>query len=304
MVSVIMNGHNAEEYLKEAVDSVLGQTYSDFEIVFFDNCSTDSTKKIIKSYLDPRIRYFHSSDFLSLGEARNQAIRNSKGDLIAFLDCDDLWFPKKLELQVPVFENEKVGIVISDTIFFDSIKDRRQLFKKKPPTGRVFRNLLLNYFISMETAVVRKSALESLDHWFDPSFNVIEEYDLFLRIAYDHDLEFVDSVLAKWRIHDSSWTWSKSDLFSQERIILFNKLKDIIPDFSETNYRDEFRVFQRSIDWDVARLHWKKKENQKARLLLATYKYDGVKWFAVWIFSYFSYNFFKSIAKITGKITP
>lgn len=305
MVSVIMNGHNAEEYLQEAIDSVLSQTYDNFEVVFFDNCSTDSTKKIVESYSNSRIKYFYSSDFLVLGDARNQAIEHSKGDLIAFLDCDDLWLPRKLELQVPLFDNKKIGIVISDTIFFDHIKDRSQLFKSvKPPTGKVFRELILNYCISLETAVVRKSALDSMDHWFDPEFNMIEEYDLFLRMAHDWELGFVDSVLAKWRMHDSSWTWSKSELFPKERKSMLDKFKRTIPNFTEDNYYDELRMLQRSIDWDIARIHWKQGERGKARKLIAIYKYDRFKWFILWLFAWMPYFVFNTVSKILGKVNP
>ena len=114
-----MNTHNGEDFLKEALESVLVQTYENFEIIFWDNCSDDNTQKIVNSYHDKRIKYFYSDEFTPLGEARNRAIDKSNGDLIAFLDCDDVWMSNKLELQVPVFDNKDIGIVISDTIFFD-----------------------------------------------------------------------------------------------------------------------------------------------------------------------------------------
>jgi glycosyltransferase involved in cell wall biosynthesis len=300
-----MNTHNGEDFLKEALESVLVQTYENFEIIFWDNCSDDNTQKIVNSYHDKRIKYFYSDEFTPLGEARNRAIDKSNGDLIAFLDCDDVWMSNKLELQVPVFDNKDIGIVISDTIFFDKKRNRRQLFKKnKPPIGSVFRSLITDYFISLETAMIRKSALNSLDYWFDTHFEVIEEYDLFIRLSFFWELGYVDQVLGKWRIHDTSWTWSKSHLFSLERKIFFENLKKTIPNFTENYYKEEFRVIQRSIDWDDARELWKFGKKDKARVLLKKYKYDSFKWKAVHILTWFPYTVFKILASLLGRVAP
>ena len=107
-----MNCYNGENYIKESVNSVINQTYNNWEIIFWDNVSTDSSSKIIKSYNDPRIKYFYAEKNIPLGGARNKAIEKSNGKYLAFLDVDDLWFPEKLSLQIPLFEkNSKVGLV-------------------------------------------------------------------------------------------------------------------------------------------------------------------------------------------------
>ena len=103
LVNVIMNGHNGGEYLAEAIDSVLEQTYTNWEILFWDNLSTDNTRSILESYSDNRIKYFCAEEFTPLGEARNNVIEKAQGELLGFLDCDDLWLPEKLERQVPLF---------------------------------------------------------------------------------------------------------------------------------------------------------------------------------------------------------
>lgn len=303
LVSVIMNGHNAERYVAEAIETVLAQSYEKFELVFFDNCSSDATGEIVKQFKDSRIKYIRSESFLTLGEARNLAISSSAGDLIAFLDTDDLWLPTKLELQVPVFSDPNIGIVISDTLFFNDDRDVRQPFKyKKPPTGKVFRYLLQNYFISLETAVVRRSALQSLDHMFDPRFQVIEEYDLFVRLSYEWELGYVDEVLGKWRMHSASWTWSKSEFFLKERIIFMDKLYEVIPSFNSLSYPHEIRCLERKVDWDTARLHWKKGEHKKTRALMSQYKFDSAKWFAVYSLCFLPFSFFQAISSKIGRI--
>ena len=99
LVSVIMNCLNGEQYIKEAIDSVYSQTYSNWEIIFWDNNSTDNTSKITKSF-DSRLRYIKSETCLPLHNARNLAIDECRGEIIGFLDADDIWLPNKLSDQV------------------------------------------------------------------------------------------------------------------------------------------------------------------------------------------------------------
>ena len=234
LVSIIMNCHNGEKYIAEAIDSVLEQTYSNWELIIWDNCSIDSTALISKSYNDKRIKYFLSEKLTKLGEARNLAIQNTSGDFIGFLDCDDLYLQNKIELQVKEFNNEKVGIVISDSLFFNHKGDSKQLYKNnKPPTGMVFTELLSSYFISLETVIIRTKALKGLDHWFNTQFEVIEEYDLLVRLGYSWEIAYVDQVLAKWRVHNSSWTWTKSELFPIEKKIMLSNLSKNIEKFDK-----------------------------------------------------------------------
>src|SRR5436309_3529125 len=95
-----MNCFNGAEYLRAALGSVLAQTYQDWELIFWDNQSTDESASIVKTYRDPRIKCFYADEHTNLGEARNLAVQKSRGRWAAFLDCDDLWLPDKLSLQI------------------------------------------------------------------------------------------------------------------------------------------------------------------------------------------------------------
>ena len=106
LVSVVMNCYNGEAYLYESIKSILSQTYENWELIFWDNQSTDSSAEIFKSYRDKRFRYFYANGHTPLYKARNLAIEKSKGDFIAFLDTDDLWSKEKLKLQM--FEQDIV----------------------------------------------------------------------------------------------------------------------------------------------------------------------------------------------------
>lgn len=229
LVSVIMNCLNREKYLREAIDSVYAQSYQNWEIIFWDNASTDRSADIAQSFRDGRLRYFHGETTVPLGHARNLAIQQSMGELVAFLDCDDLWLPPKLEKQVPLFlADDTVGLVYSDSYFFNASGMQKRLYaQRRPYRGHRFAELLNNYVISLETAVIRKPALISLDHWFNVDFSAIEEYDLFVRIGLDWKIDFVPEVLAKWRVHGESLTWRAPDLFIQEKRVMLENLQRI-----------------------------------------------------------------------------
>ena len=301
-VSIIMNGHNAERYLKEAICSALSQTYKNFEIIFFDNYSEDRTPEIVSSFKDARIKYHRSSEFLALGEARNRAIELSNGEFIAFLDCDDIWLDTKLEKQIPIFDDQKIGIVISNSIFFNDKGDLKKLYRHgHPPQGLVFRNLINNYFISLETAVIRKGALLSLDHWFDTRFSMIEEYDLFIRLSYRWELKCVPDVLAKWRVHSSSWTWSRRELFVEEREIFKNKLVKSFPEFTRADFPIEYRSLDRMVAWEKARDAWVRGSKSKAKNLMKQYRFDSVRWLFIYFVMFLEISYARKLFKAIGK---
>jgi len=96
LVSVVMNCYNSDSFLKEAIESVYNQTYSNWEIIFWDNASTDNSANIAKSY-DERIKYYLAPKTTPLGEARNLALSYTTGEYVAFLDCDDIWISDMID---------------------------------------------------------------------------------------------------------------------------------------------------------------------------------------------------------------
>ena len=122
LVSIIMNCLNGEKYLSNAIDSVIKQTYKNWELIFWDNQSTDNSASILKRYKDKRIKYFYSKKKTVLYKARNEAIKKSKGEFLAFLDVDDIWTRNKLSLQIPKFENKKIGLVYSNFYKYKNFK--------------------------------------------------------------------------------------------------------------------------------------------------------------------------------------
>ena len=125
LVSIIMNCHNGGKFLEQSIDSIISQTYKNWELIFWDNVSQDDSKKIINKFSDNGIKYFKSKKFNRLYKSRNLAIQNAKGEFISFLDTDDLWQKDKLEKQMNFFsKNEGYEIIYSNYYIYDESKKK------------------------------------------------------------------------------------------------------------------------------------------------------------------------------------
>ena len=205
-VSVIMNCLNGEEYLREAMDSVVAQTYPDWEIIFWDNASRDNSGAIAKSYGE-RVRYFRGDVTVPLGQARNLAIAEARGRYLAILDCDDVWLPGKLERQVALLERDQaLGVVFSDCHFMDSSGTFQGTFFQRvtPPAGDPYLALLSGpNFIPGPTVVMRADAVRKVGA-YNPTYRYVESYELFVRLARVSRVACVDEPLARYRIHGAN----------------------------------------------------------------------------------------------------
>ena len=205
LVSIIMNCYNGEKYLREALESVLAQTYQNWELIFWDNQSTDDSADIFKSYPDDKLKYFYAPKYTLLYEARNSAIEKASGEFYAFLDVDDWWISEKLEKQLQLFEDPRVGLVYGNYWFVNERKGTRKiLYNKQLPSGRILNELLQLYVVGLLTIVIRSSAFTSLDHPFDPRFQVIGDFDLVVHLAETWMFECVQSPVAYYRWHGSN----------------------------------------------------------------------------------------------------
>lgn len=290
-----MNCYNSEAYLHESIKSVLKQTYQNWELIFWDNKSKDSSASIFKSFKDKRLKYYLAKKHTTLGEARNKALEKVTGEYIAFLDCDDLWLERKLEKQIQLFK-DKVGIVICDTLFFNEYGIIKQLYKKKkPPTGKVFHQLLDSYFISLETVVVRTCYVKKLKYLFDPNFQVIEEYDFFIRLSHYCELDYVDEVLAKWRVHPQSLTWKKPELFPIELKLFLKKMQLEFKNFNE-KYKNEIQKINQKINFQDALCCWSKGDKIKARKIIL--KNISLRNITLFLMTFLPFSFFHYLYKL------
>lgn len=250
-VSIIMNCYNSSKYLREAIDSVYAQTFKDWEIIFWDNASTDESPQIAKSY-DSKIKYFRGQENVSLGKARNWAIERASGEYIAFLDCDDKWLPEKLQKQIDIFNNEpETAFIYTNYYLFDEeTKSMNVFYKKERPRGNIFEQALLSYPVGILTVMVRKNALDKLEPLFDEKLSLAEEYDVFMRVLYNSYAEYIHKPLAIYRTHAEMSTIKHSDKFSDERLYVLGKLRNM-NDSVEKKYKSALTYIE-------ARIHYNK----------------------------------------------
>jgi len=203
LVSVIIPTYNRANYLQEALESVFRQNYHNFEIIVVDDGSTDDTRKIIDKYQD-KIKYFWQ-DNSGPSVARNLGIKNSQGELIAFLDSDDLMLPDRLSLQVSKFlKNPRLGLVGGSYLLIDS---------KSNPIGEcklswIDRHRLKNgihyrNFFSTTVVMIRKACVEKVGG-FSSDFSFGEDWDLWLRIIQDYQFEYIITPIGIVRRHEDS----------------------------------------------------------------------------------------------------
>lgn len=303
-VSIIMNCLNAEKELPAALKSIYDQTYDDWEIIFLDNGSRDKSYEIAKAF-GSKLRLYKNKTTVPLGEARNQAIAQAKGNFIAFLDCDDYWKPQKLALQVEILENNKnVGLVCTDTEIFDDRHVLGNVFSRsKPGRGNVFEELMLRQWISMSSAMIRKKALDSLltpdlpGKWFDERLEMCEEADVFYRIAHDWELDFVPEVLTGWRVHPESSTFRKFDKFVKETRIILAKHRNLYPEYDQ-KYHLVARILENRANFQEAIAVWRKGDNSYARKLIKQSASISIKNSLFWLLTFLPGSTFDVIAKL------
>lgn len=197
-VSVVIATHNRAAQVKEAIDSVLAQSVPVREVLVVDDGSTDDTREQLRAYGD-RIRPFFQPQ-AGASAARNQAMRASRGEWIAFLDDDDVWLPNKTERQMSLIrENPKLGIVYSSDHAVD--EHLRILYTRHAAPenrGDAFARLLIKNFIFTSCAVARRDAIEKAGY-MNLEYKFAQDWDLWLKIAAEHPVDFVPEPLVLYR---------------------------------------------------------------------------------------------------------
>ena len=213
LVSVIINCFNGEMYLREALNSVIAQTYKNWEIIFWDNQSTDQSAGIFKSYNDIRLKYYYASSYTSLYQARNYAIKKCNGEFIAFLDSDDWWTSEKLEIQMNLFEDKEVGLVYSNYYIYNEETQRKKLVsKKKLPSGTVTNSLLTNYNVGIITVIIRKVLFDRFKDGFDGKYNIIGDFDFIIKLSKFSKFACIQTGLSYWRSHKNNSSYINYEL--------------------------------------------------------------------------------------------
>ncbi len=194
--SVIIPVYNREKLIVKSIGSVLGQSFSDFELIVVDDGSSDGTEVAVKKFKDGRLRYVRQSN-AGPAAARNRGIRESRGKYLAFLDSDDWWLDGKLkETADAIEENPGCLIFHTEEKWFRGGKVLNQKKKHAKPSGRVFERCLELCCISISTAVVRRDVFDKTG-FFDESLPACEDYDFWLRASVFYPVFLIDKVLTE-----------------------------------------------------------------------------------------------------------
>jgi len=203
-VSVVIPTFNRAHLIQDALESVFAQTYKDYEVVVVDDGSTDNTREVLKPYLH-RIRYVWQEN-QGVAAARNRGIFLAKGAYITFLDSDDKWVPEKLKRQVDYLETHpSVSLVYGQMISYSVNRpDEKKMLPQR--IVRSFKELIKESDqIPTSTVMVRKRCLEAVGG-FNPSFYITEDYELWLRVSRRFQIDYLEGVVAEYRVHSSNVT--------------------------------------------------------------------------------------------------
>lgn len=220
-VSVIIPMYNAEQYIQETISSVLSQSYENFEVIVVDNFSSDNSKEIIKSLNDARIELVEL-DYNSGGPSRprNIGAKNANGELICFLDADDIWLPNKLESQINFFIEHEINFSSTDcTLINESSVDIPISFKNrifnKFISKKTITDVIKNNFILTSSVIIRKDLLLSFNE--NDTYISVEDYDMWLNILLNKECKYLyqNKKLIKYRIVENSAS-ERSSVLKQE----------------------------------------------------------------------------------------
>jgi glycosyltransferase involved in cell wall biosynthesis len=221
LVSIIMNCYNSDRFLREAIESIYNQTYSNWEIIFWDNASTDDSADIAKSY-DGKLKYYCSDKTTNIGTARNLAIECTKGQIVTFLDTDDIWLPNKLTKQVAMY-NRGWLVVYGKFQFID--EDKLELPQKiiNFPSGYILKHLLLkNNPVSQGCVAIDRELL--LEYMYDSHYKLLCDFDLWVRVANHHKFGLVDEIVELSRLHGQNTTFILGSEWKNERRYFAKKM--------------------------------------------------------------------------------
>lgn len=273
-VSVIIPAYNAAPYLSEAVESVFRQTFSDFEALVIDDGSTDETPRIAERFR-PRLAYCRT-EHQGRAAARNEGLRRARGEYVAFLDADDVWEPDRLERGVRLLDQRpEIGLVHGEVAAIDgdgNPKARETAALRK--TYRMERHFGSGYLwllsdesaIFSSTVLFRRAAAERVG-FYDGAFPVYEDYDWYLRFAFEYPFFLLESPpVAKYRLHGAnSFTEFSPDRVAKIYLAILEKQLAALQAHGTDR---ESRVRKSRVLRKMVEFHWRMREKKEVRAKL------------------------------------
>jgi glycosyltransferase involved in cell wall biosynthesis len=298
LVSIIMNCYNGEKYLREAIDSIYAQTYQDWEVVFWDNASTDNSASIAKSY-DERIKYYLASETTPLGEARNFALNKSSGEYVAFLDCDDIYLPDKLEQQAKLMQSRDYAMCYGSVAVIDESGKEIKKAIVKNKSGNVFPSLLRRYEINMQTVMLKKDFLISNQISFNTDMSYCPDHNLFMTIASKADVGVISDVISKYRIVSNSLSKKTIDIAPQEYRLTLDEISKNNPTLRQKLSSDFNCAYSKAKYYEIVADIYNNNKGQARHKLRAIYT-SKIEYFLLYLLLFMPISN-KLILKLLGR---
>jgi len=285
LITVIINCYNGEKFLNKCIDSILNQSYKNFEIIFWNNKSDDSSLTIVKQYNDKRIKIFNSKTHTNLSTARNEAIKKASGEYICFLDVDDYWNKKKLERQIQSFKDKEVGLSFTNFWYVKKYKTTNEKKKINLQFENGFTNKIIKkYEIVLSSIMFKKNILKKTKGIFNDRYHVIGDFDLTLKLSlitkFNHQKEHLTF---------RSWHGKNESIKKRENAVweIEDWLKENEKNFD--NYQNEINFLKNRIFYDKLNFLIKKKKLIKAIIFFLKsniiFKFNYVKHIFLWFFN-------------------
>ena len=229
LVTVVIPTYNHARYLKRAIQSILDQSYMNWELIIIDNHSTDNTDQVIAFFQDTRITYLKIHNDGIIAKSRNAGIRLAKGEWIAFLDSDDLWYPKKLQTAIEVIRyDSSIDVCCNNEFQVDEVKKIKKKLIYGPYCCNFYRKLLVNgNCLSTSATMVKREFLKKNTMLFreNKEFVTVEDYDFWMLLARaGANFKFIKSIQGEYTIHNNN----ASGQSSKHRTNLSNLMHDHI----------------------------------------------------------------------------
>jgi len=200
-ISAIMSVYNGERYLKQSIESVLKQTFTDFEFIIVDDGSTDGSSEIIRGYGDDRIKVIRNEVRIGLTKSLNKALGKARGEYVARQDADDISLPRRLEEQIKFFEKHPKVALLGTNVYI--IDEKGRILEEKKLNPRPNKNFLKHNEFIHGSVMLKKAVIDNLGG-YNELFKYSQDYELWLRIAKYHDVRNLQTPLYALRIHRTS----------------------------------------------------------------------------------------------------
>lgn len=257
LVSILILSYNAESFIKEAIDSALTQTWTNFEVIVLDNGSSDGTAGILRSYNDPHLKCLYEDKNLDVVLGRNRLLREAHGEFLTWLDGDDSYLPRKVEREADfLLDHPETLAVYCDTYYFFE-EEPGQWYRNvnQHYSGDIFEPLLDRIFINNTAFMMRRAVIEQLGY-FNPATGIVEDWEYFLRMAY-HGVRFgyLNEKLLKCRLRENSASGLMRKSQSKESIVaIFENLRVQMSNEERRRYRMDERICGRYRELAIAYL--------------------------------------------------